>query len=145
YEDTSTGVNGLVVTLSNGSWTAQVAPQPTDSGDDGDGHQETFLTGLSCASAAACTAVGYYEDTSGNGHGLIDSFNGSAWTATAAPVPSNAASGGFDQLLDVSCPSPTSCTAVGVYSDTGSRSWGWIVTLAGGTWTATQAAQPSNA
>ncbi len=145
YQDTSSGYKGLLVTLSNGSWTAQTASQPSDSGNDGDGHQGTFLTGLSCASAAACTSVGYYEDTSGDGHGLIDSFNGSAWTAAAAPLPSNAASSGFDQLDSVVCPSPTSCTSVGLYNDTNGKSWGWIVTLAGGTWSATQAPQPANA
>ena len=146
FQDTSSGYNGLLVTLVNGTWTAQAAPQPSGSGNDGDGLQDTFIAGLSCASATACTAVGTYVDTTDHSHGLIDSFNGSAWTAATAPIPSNAGtSGGFAQLAAVSCPSPTSCNAVGTYSDTNDKGWGWIVTLAGGTWTATQAPQPSNA
>ncbi len=100
-------INGLLVTLANGTWTAQTAPQPSDSGNDGDGLQDTFLTGLSCASVAACTAVGTYIDATDHSHGLIDSFNGGAWTAATAPIPSNAGNGSvFEQLAAVSCPSP---------------------------------------
>ena len=63
------------------------------------------LDGVSCRSAAACIAVG----TSYNGayEPLAERWNGATWTIQPAPSPN----GG--DLLQVSCTSATTCTAVG--------------------------------
>ena len=144
FSDTSSRTNGLLVTLANGSWSATRAPEPPDGGTDGDGHQGADVIQVSCASAAACTAVGFYENASGTEEGLINSWNGSAWSATTAPLPANGGTA-FSSLTSVSCAIATSCAAVGVYQDSGGKTWGLIDTLSGGAWTATQAPQPPNA
>ena len=68
-----------------------------------------FLNGVSCASPANCTAVGqYYRTASGPQLTLIERWNGRAWRVEPSP------SIGRGSTLDsVSCPSATSCTAVG--------------------------------
>ena len=68
-----------------------------------------FLNGVSCASPANCTAVGqYYRTASGPQLTLIEWWNGTAWRVEPSP------SIGRGSTLDsVSCPSATSCTAVG--------------------------------
>jgi hypothetical protein len=146
YQDTSSGnpANALLVTLANGAWTAQRAPEPSDAGNDGDGSQVAFLVQVSCPTPSACTAVGVYFDNTHVEQGLIDTFNGSAWVPTRAPLPSDAGPG-FTQLSSVSCPTPAFCTAVGLYSDTSHKDWGVIDTLSGGTWSTLKAPQPSNA
>jgi hypothetical protein len=70
---------------------------------------------------------------------LIDSWNGSGWTATQAPTPVGAANA---QLGAVSCPTPTFCAAVGQYYD-GSKYWGLVETLSGSTWTGATGPQPA--
>jgi hypothetical protein len=67
------------------------------------------LNAVSCASAANCTAVGdYYQTADGPRLTLIERWNGAAWRLEPSP------SIGRDATLDsVSCPSATSCTAVG--------------------------------
>ncbi len=63
---------------------------------------------------------------------------GSTWTATEAPLPSNADTNPYGGLSSVACPSTTSCTAVGGYM----RSAGWsglLVTGSGTSWAATGA------
>lgn len=67
------------------------------------------LNGVSCASPANCTAVGeYYRTAGGRQLTLIERWNGMAWRVEPSP------SIGRGSTLDgVSCPSATSCTAVG--------------------------------
>jgi len=68
-----------------------------------------FLNGVSCASAANCTAVGgYYRTASGPQPALIERWNGMAWRVEPSP-----GIGRGSTLDSVSCPSATSCTAVG--------------------------------
>jgi hypothetical protein len=78
-----------------------------------------FLTGVACASARTCVAVGwYYYGTAGPSLSLAVRWNGRAWLAE--PTPSR----GRDSSLDgVSCASATSCIAVGARAEvwTGTR------------------------
>jgi len=68
-----------------------------------------FLNGVSCVSPANCTVVGdYYQTASGPQRTLIERWNGTAWRVE--PSPSAGRAGTLDS---VSCPSATSCTAVG--------------------------------
>jgi hypothetical protein len=100
----TSGVNFVPRTLIeswNGtSWSVVPSPSP-GSGDD--------LGGVSCVSAAACTAVGYYSI--GSGHKtLIESWDGTSWSVVPSPnVAPN------DYLDGVSCASTAACTAVGYY------------------------------
>jgi hypothetical protein len=68
-----------------------------------------FLNGVSCASAANCTAVGdYYQTASGPQVTLIERWNGTAWRVEPSP-----STGRGSTLDSVSCPGAASCTAVG--------------------------------
>ena len=89
------------------SWSIHTTPNPPDA-------DESELLGVSCASADACTAVGYYD----NGHGttamLAERWNGTKWSIQATPNPPGA---NYSELLGVSCSLADACTAVGDYED----------------------------
>jgi hypothetical protein len=68
-----------------------------------------FLNGVSCASAANCTAVGdYYRTAAGPQVTLVERWNGTAWRIEPSP-----GTGRGVTLDSVPCPGATSCTAVG--------------------------------
>jgi hypothetical protein len=75
------------------------------------GATNSFLTGVSCTSARACTAVGVdYVPGTGTGP-LAERWNGSQWALEVMPSPGHSGV----PLAAVSCGSATSCTAVGYY------------------------------
>jgi hypothetical protein len=92
------------------------------------GATNSFLTGVSCTSARACTAVGSVYVPSTGGGPVAERWNGSRWTVQVTPSPGNEGV----PFAAVSCGSATSCTAVGYY-------YGVDTTLAehwnGRTWT----------
>jgi hypothetical protein len=68
-----------------------------------------FMNGVSCASAANCTAVGdYYRTAGGPQPALIERWDGTAWRPGPSP-----GTGRGSTLDSVSCPGAASCTAVG--------------------------------
>ncbi len=79
------------------SWVQQVFPE----------NAKTELSGISCSSATACTAVGSKTEASGEVVTLAVRWNGTAWTKQTTPN----AGGTNSRLTDVSCPSSTSCFA----------------------------------
>ena len=76
-------------------WTIARAPLP-------DGSFDTGLTGVACASSAACTAVGDVD-----GAALVERWNGRRWSTQRTPYKVQA------PLTGVSCVSATVCEAVG--------------------------------
>jgi hypothetical protein len=82
-----------------------------------------FAAAVSCTGARACTAVGSYENGSGEQAPLAERWNGTAWAIQPTPSPAGATAG---ELGGVSCTTATACTAVGGYS----LSSGQWVTLA---------------
>jgi hypothetical protein len=74
---------------------------------------ENQLGGVSCVSASACTAVGFYASTAATGGGLIESWNGTKWSLVPSPNPGQSTSAA---LNGVSCVSASACTAVGAYT-----------------------------
>jgi hypothetical protein len=92
----------LIESWNGTSWS--VVPSPSPGSGDGFG-------GVSCVSAAACTAVGFYSV--GNDHKtLIESWNGTSWSVVPSPNLLH-----NDHLYGVSCASAAGCTAVGYYYD----------------------------
>jgi hypothetical protein len=86
------------------AWSVQAMPEPG-------GTKDSYLRGVSCASATACTAVGYYVNSAGNEVTLAESWNGSEWHVQLPPNPSGST---YSYLNGgVSCTSPTECAAVG--------------------------------
>jgi len=87
------------------TWTIESTPGPSSKG-------ATYLqvTGVSCASAKACAAVGYY-DRSGANVTLAENWNGKKWAIEPTPNTSTATEGSL--LAGVACASAKACTAVG--------------------------------
>jgi hypothetical protein len=115
----------------NGStWTIQPTPDPSGALDSG-------LSGLWCASASNCTAVGGYSASPGVGQTLAEQWNGSTWAIQPTPAlagPADSETG----LNGVWCASAARCTAVG------SSGLGALVELwNGSTWRRQSAAQPA--
>jgi len=84
------------------TWTSQTLPAPS-------GADLSDLNGVSCTSATACTAVGYYISGNSN-RPLAERWDGSTWTIQTTPTASGTT---VSRLNGVSCTSATACTAVG--------------------------------
>jgi hypothetical protein len=118
----------LIESWNGSSWS--VVPSPNAGTDD-----RNSLSGVSCTSATACTAVGTYFDTGlapPAQQTLIESWNGSSWSVVPSPDPGT----GDDNFLNgVSCASPASCNAVGT-AFSGSIADAVIEAWNGTTWSA---------
>lgn len=126
----------------SGSWTAAEAPLPADAPSNA----SAVLQGVTCGSAGSCVAVGYEAVPNVPGQtALIETLNGTTWTASMPPLPSQLAQVGVysTDLNSVTCASATSCVAVGQYEDDNSNIGALIDTLNGGTWTAAVAPLPA--
>ena len=95
------------------SWTIQSTPNPTGA------LECSYLQGVSCTSATACTAVGSYANSAGNTGDAGRALERHQLDDPAHPQPGRRRSGSY--LEGVSCTSATACTAVG-YSDDDIRS-----------------------
>ena len=129
YSQTSGGSSGEIADTWNGSsWSiANIPPLPTAT--------TSFLSGVSCPSVGFCMVVGNYYNSSGGGM-LADTWNGSAWSAVAAPaLPTGTNSG---SLSGVYCPSAGFCVAVGSYYNS-SGGGEFADTWSGSAWSAVAA------
>ncbi|MGA2928769.1 MAG: hypothetical protein ABSG43_22820, partial [Solirubrobacteraceae bacterium] len=92
------------------SWSILTVPAPG-------GAASTLLDGVSCSAGPACTAVGRASDNAGDWTALAERWNGTRWSIQTVPAPGAMAGA---TLNAVSCPSSTTCTAVGFsYDDNG--------------------------
>lgn len=91
--------------------------------------QGAFLTSISCA--AACTAVGTYENSSSVWTAMTATQSGGgAWSATAVTAPAGATQ---DTTLNaISCPSSGACEVVGGYGDASGHLQSWVDQVSGG-------------
>ena len=123
-----TGTATLAEPWNGSSWSiANIPPLPTAT--------TSFLSGVSCPSVGFCMVVGNYYNSSGGGM-LADTWNGSAWSAVAAPaLPTGTNSG---SLSGVSCPSAGFCVAVGSYYNS-SGGGEFADTWSGSAWSAVAA------
>jgi hypothetical protein len=95
----------LAERLSGGArWTIDSPLNPPD-------EVHRWLYGVSCPSAKSCLTVGADEDASGTYSMLSERWNGTGWSILSTPSPRSG--GKFRALFAVSCPSLTTCTAVG--------------------------------
>ena len=100
---------------------------------------------VSCPAENSCTAVGGYDNDEGifTGEAYAAHWNGSGWTIQTTPNPG---SGVYSGLNSVSCPTESSCVAVG-YWDQGvgtspvplAEEWN------GSSWASTDAVLPGGA
>jgi uncharacterized protein YjbI with pentapeptide repeats len=95
------------------------------------------LASVSCASAGNCTAVGEYDESSGDSQGLLLTETAGTWAAgVEAPLPAGAAANPEVNLASLSCASAGNCTAVGSYTDSSGGTQALALTETAGTWAA---------
>jgi hypothetical protein len=98
------------------SWSIETTANPG-------GTSVAQLSGVSCASTTACTAVGYSESP-GPAVTLAEFWNGTSWSLQSTPNPVGEIR---SYLVAVSCTSASACTAVG---ESSFETTGQVVTLA---------------
>jgi hypothetical protein len=133
----------LLTQSAGGTWSAQPAPLPSDAGTGNSLFSQTF--DISCATGM-CVAGGTYLNAGGQRAGLLDRFDGTQWSATTSPEPSNAGTG-TNQSASIDGVSCTfdGCVAVGSYEDSAAGFRLLINTItAAGNVTATEGPQPSD-
>jgi hypothetical protein len=134
---------GFFDTLANGTWTPQTAPQPSDASVN----QNVISEVVSCPADGPCAATANYENSNARVQAevLAQSASGT-WSAEAAPLPSDAATGTnlSSDARAISC-STGVCVMGGEYSDSGGQTKGLLDRFNGTQWTAITAPQPSNA
>ena len=110
------------------TWVIQATPVPT-------GAISALFTGVWCASATACTAVGSFTRSSGplGGRPLAEHWDGTRWRLLAVPSPAGADS---TFLSGISCSRPRNCTAAGYFfTRAPSGPWALAEHWDGSTWT----------
>lgn len=144
YSDSSSHFQGLMASESTGSWHPAVkAALPADAG----ANAGVLLQSVSCGSSGECVAVGHYLDAATNPRPLLLIQSAGLWAPAIEPkLPANTATAPNSVLSSVSCPAVGSCSAVGSYLDSSSRSDGLLLSQTGGTWaTGVKATVPANA
>lgn len=102
YDNAAGRVLAVAERWNGARWVIQPAPRPA-------GAASAQFSGVSCSTARACTAVGYYTGTGGT-RPFAEAWSGTKWHIQAVPLP-RGAPGGI--LAAVSCTSPRACTATG--------------------------------
>ncbi len=145
YEDSSGNSQGLLLSESSGAWGAGVEATPPAGASSS--NASVSVNSVSCGSAGDCTAVGSYEDSSGNSQGLLLGESSGTWaTGVEATPPAGAGANPQLDLGSVSCTSAGNCTAVGNYIDSSGHRQGGLLSASSGTWaTGVEAALPSDA
>ncbi len=100
----------LIERWNGSSWKIVASPNPS-------GAITSFLMGVTCRSATSCFAVGGHVEAGDNKGGpLAERWNGTTWTVLPIATPKARATDALlttARLNGVTCPSATSCTAVG--------------------------------
>src|SRR4029077_17306988 len=100
------------------SWTIVSSP---NTGSRSNPLDNNLLEGVTCASASAFRAVGYYNtDTAASASlTLVEHWDGTSWAIVSSPNTSAAHNtfSGWNQLSGVTCVSASDCWAVGYAGD----------------------------
>jgi hypothetical protein len=132
---------GLVETLSGGTWTPTALPDVSTPSKDG----YVSLAAVSCPARGNCVAVGSVYSGAGTNTPVIETLSGGRWASVKAPLPGDAAAGAGANLDGVACPAVGTCVATGYYGNQAGEHDGYIDTLANGTWTAADGPLPADA
>jgi hypothetical protein len=129
----------LAETWNGSSWKAFKPPTPAT--------PFANLDTVSCPTAQFCLAGGTFFDSANNGQPLLaDTWDGASWHSASVAQPT-ATSGFANIILGVSCPSSTSCAAVGATGQVQSNGTVTISAfaemLSGSAWTLTSVPMPA--
>lgn len=142
YVDVNDVQQGLLLTMSDGSWEATTAPVPADAATDGqvtNNTEHTNVNAVSCWTDGYCLAVGTYMLTDGRYAAMSLPFDDGTWSPTEVQPPSNSSSLS-DSLTAVSCDPSGTCVAAGLYLPANSSSNSiQLATNAGGSWSSVEA------
>jgi hypothetical protein len=114
-------------------WSILTIPTPA-------GAKSSELHGADCATLSACAFVGSYVDESGKTRSMAIMNVPKAWTLYSIPEPAESLG---STLLDVSCASTTSCTAVGGYRNAKNVQLSFVQRWNGTTWSHQSSPNPS--
>jgi hypothetical protein len=106
HQDADGVQHPYLITGSGSSWAEADAPLPP--GYDGTGGPYQLLA-LSCA--AACVIAGALNPTAESGPAVLLTGDGSSFTASIAPTPTDAEVGYYPSISAVDCPTATRCVA----------------------------------
>jgi sugar lactone lactonase YvrE len=134
YTNSASETLSLAERLSGTEWKIQGTPPSGGKGAE--------LSGVSCPSASACTAVGRYTNSSGNAVSLAEGWNGSNWTLQPMAGPAGALN---TRAAGVSCTASSVCAAVGSYEHTAGHSSPLAELWNGSEWLPWPATTPSGA
>ena len=132
---TSSGEVTLAEAWNGTSWSIQPTPNPS-------GALGSALSGVSCTSATACTAVGFYTNSSDSDVTLAEAWNGTSWSIETSPEPSGAQE---SYLIGVSCTSASVCTAVGESNNSSNYETALAEVWNGASWSIETTAEPAGA
>ena len=127
YSGSGSSSSLVAIRGNSGAWSLQSVPLPSGVGAIGG-----ELTGVECTSTTSCMAVGRYYTGATTYWGMIATWNGTTWTSIAAPKPAEEPK--RSTLLDISCSSASSCTAVGGYMNKSSVQVSFIAKWNGSSW-----------
>ena len=128
YPDSSGGQQGMLLTETDGSWSAGVeAVLPANAVSSGEFVQ---WGSLSCASPGDCAAVGEYSAVGRFLQALLLTKTNGSWSAGVDAAPASPAA----WLGSVSCASAGNCTAVGGFDDSSNVQQGLLLTETAGSW-----------
>jgi hypothetical protein len=100
--DVQASVSRTLIEENTGSgWTIVPSPNPVD-------FYRAFLSGVTCAGASYCIAVGGYEASDGGVTTLVEESTGGGWTIVPSPASSNG-----DYFYRAACTGARRCTAIG--------------------------------
>jgi hypothetical protein len=116
-------------------WSLQTTTNPS-------GLATSKLVGVSCSSATACTATGWYASGLGVSALLVERWNGTEWSTESAPSPSGATT---MSLTGVSCTSSTACVGTGGYVNSSGTGLTLAESWNGTEWTIKSTPNPSGA
>jgi hypothetical protein len=128
YVDSSGAQQAFVVDQVNGVWgSAQTTAVSLNLGGS------ATVYAISCSVISICTAGGTYTDLSGNSQAFIVDSSGATWSQ-AQEIGTTLNAGGGATVISVSCASPGSCSAAGLYTDASGNSQAFVDDKRNGTW-----------
>ncbi|MGO9876618.1 MAG: hypothetical protein ACLPVY_22825 [Acidimicrobiia bacterium] len=99
-----TGEQTLVERWNGTAWSIVPSPHPSDASGG------SLLVGVACVTAKNCSAVGSFSNGTAPFYPFIEHWNGTAWSIVPSPTTTTTT---VPALNSVSCPTSTSCFAVG--------------------------------
>lgn len=143
YTGTGGVTEGLIETLTGGSWHASQAPIPHNVNS----FYQATLSGVACPPGGPCLPAGTFapagESPPYDSVGLVEEAAG-GWQGTMAPLPGTDTFEPEVMALPIACGATGSCSAVGGYWN-GTAHVGFLDSYFGGRWTTAPAPLPLDA